>query len=127
MRLWDKELKSIEKPIIEEYLSKHNNNVYKTANDLGINRETLYSKINRYEIVIGDLRYKKGEVIDCNHVFRSLVNPLIKEMIERYYMKNKKNQAKTAKELGISAVTLRNKMIYLGIDFVSKKRGWRYE
>ncbi|MGL5617274.1 MAG: helix-turn-helix domain-containing protein [Sarcina sp.] len=43
-------IKNIEKILIEKSLSCNNYNMSKTAKELGVSRNTLYYKINKYNI-----------------------------------------------------------------------------
>jgi len=49
-------LNVVEKPLIENVLRKTEGNQLKTAKILGINRNTLHSKIEKLKINIGDFR-----------------------------------------------------------------------
>jgi len=48
--LYDQVLEQVEKPMIELALTLHNGNQIKTAELLGINRNTLRKKITNYKI-----------------------------------------------------------------------------
>jgi len=49
-------LNVVEKPLIENVLRKTEGNQLKTAKILGINRNTLHSKIEKLKINVGDFR-----------------------------------------------------------------------
>jgi len=50
----------IEKPVIESVLRKTEGNQLKAAKILGINRNTLHTKIKKLNIYIGDSRYSRN-------------------------------------------------------------------
>ena len=121
MRLYDKEIMSIEKPIIELYLHHYKFNIMRTAFDLVINRSTLEVKIKKYGIKNKCTRYaKKGEPIERNYALHKLSRPKIKEMLEKYFEEHGRNQTSTAKALGITRTTLASKLEFYGIIKVKK-------
>ncbi len=48
--LYEMVIQQVEKPLIEFVLEKHNHNQTQTAQTLGINRNTLRKKIQKYNI-----------------------------------------------------------------------------
>ncbi|PZX93268.1 sigma-54-dependent Fis family transcriptional regulator [Flavobacterium aquariorum] len=49
----DIQLSAVEKSAIEKILTKNNNNISKTAKELGLTRASLYRRIEKYNITIG--------------------------------------------------------------------------
>ncbi|QKJ64988.1 sigma-54 dependent transcriptional regulator [Flavobacterium sp. M31R6] len=49
----DIQLSAVEKSAIEKILSKNNNNISKTAKELGLTRASLYRRLEKYNITIG--------------------------------------------------------------------------
>ncbi|MNY35989.1 Arginine utilization regulatory protein RocR [compost metagenome] len=48
----DFQLSSVEKTAIEKILTKNNNNISKTAEELGLSRASLYRRLEKYNINI---------------------------------------------------------------------------
>jgi DNA-binding NtrC family response regulator len=49
----DIQLSAVEKSAIEKILTKNNNNISKTAKELGLTRASLYRRLEKYNIIIG--------------------------------------------------------------------------
>lgn len=58
--LYKNVINAVEKPLLEDVLSKAKGNQLKAARILGINRNTLRAKIKKYGIDLGMLRYRNS-------------------------------------------------------------------
>lgn len=124
MRLWDKEIMAIKKPIIEKYINKNGNNVSAACRELGLCRSSVMNLIDRYEIKVGE-RTDFSITKKYGFAMRKEFYPKFKEVLKYYYSMNGYKINKTAKQLGVNAKTLRIAMEQSG--FIFDRKGWEYE
>lgn len=126
MRLWDKELKVIEKPIIEECLKKYGNSVNAVSQVLLVSRSKIYNLLDRYDI---EIKEDEGKYFSKDIVVNSMFSQTydkVKSMLEKHYELSRFDKTLMANKLGISRTTLGKFMSRYGIESVEVKCMYRF-
>lgn len=123
MALWHDEIKKIEKPIIERVLRENGNIVSRSACLLGISRNKLYARIDRYDIDVRQRKNGEGDFF-YDYIFYRETRPLVKAMLERHFRENGMRIGRTARKLGISKITASTYLYQYGI--LQRKSRWAY-